>query len=157
ARVRTLAAEWKRPVIVIEDPQEKFGAFEAADVALAASGTVSTELALCATPMVIGYRVGRLTAEIAKRYIRVPFITLVNLILRRKAIPEYVQTDCTPENLSAELVKLITNPSARVAQVTASAEAIRALGFGDEKPSMRAARAILAVMREPKAPRENAG
>ena len=70
--------------------QEKFGAFEAADVALAASGTVSTELALCATPMVIGYRVGALTAAIARRYIRVEYITLVNLILKRKAIPEFV-------------------------------------------------------------------
>jgi lipid-A-disaccharide synthase len=150
ARVRALAAEWKRPVIIIEDTQEKFGAFEAADVALAASGTVSTELALCATPMVIGYRVGRLTAEIARHYIRVPFITLVNLILNRKAIPEYVQTECTPEHLAADLVQLITSPPARVAQVTACAEAIKALGLGEEKPSMRAARAVLAVLHEPK-------
>ena len=150
ARVRSLVAEWKRPVIVVEDPKEKFAAFEAADVALAASGTVATELALCATPMVIGYRVGALTAAIARYYIRVPFITLVNLILKRKAIPEFVQEECTPERLSAELVQLITNPSARVAQVTASAEAIKALGLGDEKPSIRAARAILTLLREPK-------
>ena len=150
ARVRERVAEWKRPVIVVEDQKEKFGAFEAADVALAASGTVSTELALCATPMVIGYRVGALTGMIAKRYMRVEFITLVNLILKRKAIPEFVQNDCTPERLSAELIQLITNPSARIAQVTASAEAIKALGLGDDKPSVRAARAILALLREPK-------
>lgn len=149
-RVKALVGEWDKSVIVIDEPQEKLAAFDAADVALAASGTVSTELALAATPMVIGYRVGRLTAEIAKRYIRVPFITLINLILKRQAIPEFVQNDCTPENLSAELIRLFTDPSARVAQVTASAEAVRALGFGDEKPSLRAARAVLAVMREPK-------
>lgn len=150
ARVRALVAAWDHPVIVVEDSREKFAAFEAADVALAASGTVSTELALSATPMVIGYKVGKLTAMIAKRYIRVPFITLVNLILNRRAIPEFVQDECTPENLSAELVQLITNPAARVAQVTASAEAVRALGLGDERPSLRAARAVLAVLREPK-------
>jgi lipid-A-disaccharide synthase len=149
-RVKALAAEWAHPVIVVEEGGDKFAAFEAADVALAASGTVSTELALSATPMVIGYKVGKLTAMIAKRYIRVPYITLVNLILNRRAIPEFVQEDCTAEKLSAELIQLITNPAARVAQVTACAEAVKALGLGDEKPSLRAARAVLAVLREPK-------
>jgi lipid-A-disaccharide synthase len=156
ARVKGRVAEWGRPVIVIEDPEQKFAAFEAGDVALAASGTVSTELALSATPMVIGYRVGRLTAMIARRYIRVKFITLVNLILNRMAIPEFVQDDCTSERLSAELVQLFTNPAARVAQVTASAEAVKALGLGDEKPSLRAARALLAILKEPKKGEEKA-
>lgn len=150
ARVRQLAAEWSKEVLVTEDQQDKFGAFEAADAALAASGTVSTELALAATPMVIGYRVGQVTAAIARRYIKVPYITLVNLILKREAIPEFVQEECTAENLSAELIKLLTNPSARIAQVTASAEAVKALGFGDEKPSVRAARAVLKLLDEPK-------
>lgn len=152
AQVRRRVAEWNRPVIVIEDPKEKFGAFEAADVALAASGTVATELALCATPMVVGYRLGALTAWIARRYIRVEYFTLINLILKRKAIPELLQEECTPERLSAELVQLITNSSARVAQVTSSAEAIKALGLGDEKPSTRSARKILELIREPRQP-----
>ncbi len=150
ARVRARAAQWGRDVLIVESQDDKFGAFDAADVALAASGTVSTELALAATPMVVGYRVGELTALIARRYIKVPFITLVNLILKREAIPELVQEECTAENLAAELVKLLTNPSARVTQVTASAEAVKALGFGDEKPSVRAARAVLKLLDEPK-------
>jgi lipid-A-disaccharide synthase len=150
ARVRHLVQDWGREVLVTEDQQDKFGAFEAADAALAASGTVSTELALAATPMVIGYRVGRLTAAIARRYIKVPYITLVNLILKREAIPEFVQGDCTAENLSRELVKLLSNPSARVTQVTASAEAVKALGLGDERPSLRAARAVLKLLDAPK-------
>ena len=150
ARVRQLAAEWGRDVLVTETEEDKFGAFEAADAALAASGTVSTELALAATPMVVGYKVGQVTAAIARRMIKVPHITLVNLILNREAIPEFVQEECTPENLSAELTKLLTNPSARVAQVTASAEAVKALGHGAEKPSVRAARAVLKLLDEPK-------
>jgi lipid-A-disaccharide synthase len=149
-RVRQLAEGWRSNILVTDQQEDKFGAFEAADVALAASGTVSTELALAATPMVIGYRVGRLTAAIARRFIKVPYITLVNLILQREAIPEFVQEKCTAERLSAELTKLLTNPSARVAQVTASAEAVKALGFGDEKPSIRAARAVLKLLDEPK-------
>ncbi len=148
-KVRSLVAEWGRPVIVVDDAAEKLAAFDAADVALAASGTVATELALSATPMVIGYRVGALTAAIARRFMKVPHITLVNLILNRRAIPEFVQEDCTPENLSQELVRLLSNPAARVEQVTASAQAIRALGQGDEKPSIRTARAILLLLNEP--------
>ena len=149
-RVRQLASAWGQRVIVTESQDDKFGAFEAADVALAASGTVTTELALAATPMVIGYRVGALTAAIARRFIKVPFITLVNLILKREAIPEFVQEHCTAENLSSELIRLLTSPPARVAQVTASAEAVKALGLGDEKPSIRAARAVLKLLDEPK-------
>ena len=149
-RVRAHVAEWGRRVIVVEDAAQKSGAFDAADVALAASGTVSTELAMSATPMVIGYRVGALTAAIARPFIQVPFITLVNLILEREAIPEFVQEKCNADNLSSELIKLLTNHAARVEQVTASAQAIRALGLGDETPSLRAARTILKLLREPK-------
>lgn len=154
--VKARVAQWKTDVIVIEDPNEKFAAFDAADVALAASGTVSTELALASTPMVIAYKLGRLTVAIARLYIRVPFATLINLILNRMAIPEFIQEDCTPEKLSDELIRLFTDPQARVAQVTASAEAIKALGFGDEKPSLRAARAILKLLNEPKQKKEAA-
>jgi len=100
--------------------------------------------------MVIGYRVGAFTAAIARPFIQVPFITLVNLILEREAIPEFVQEKCNAENLSSELIKLLTNHAARVEQVTASAQAIRALGLGDETPSLRAARTILKLLREPK-------
>jgi lipid-A-disaccharide synthase len=149
-KIHALVSEWGRRVIVVEDTSDKSGAFDAADVALAASGTVSTELALSATPMVIGYRVGSLTAAIARPFIKVPFITLVNLILEREAIPEFVQEKCTADNLSAELVRLIANHAARVEQVTASAQAIRALGLGEEVPSLRAARTIWTLLREPK-------
>jgi lipid-A-disaccharide synthase len=104
--------------------------------------------------MVIGYRLGKLTAAIARQLVTLPpHITLVNLILNRRAIPEFVQENCTPENLSRELVSLLTNPAARTAQVVASGEAVKALGLGDERPSTRAARAILAIAT---APREDA-
>lgn len=150
AKVRELAAEWRKDILVIEGQDEKLAAFDAADVALAASGTVSTELALSATPMVIGYRVGALTAAIARRYVKVPYITLVNLILNREVVPEFVQENCTSANLSRELIRLLTNHAARVEQVTATASAVKAMGLGDEKPSVRAAREILRIIEEPR-------
>lgn len=150
-RVREVVAAWRPSAIVIEDSGQKWAAFDAADAALAASGTVSTELALASTPMVIGYRLGALTVSIARRLMTLPaHITLVNLILDRRAIPEYVQEECTAENLSRDLVSLLTNPAARTAQVVASGEAIKALGLGEERPSVRAARAVLALATAPR-------
>jgi len=149
-KVRELVSQWGRDVLVVEDADEKLGAFDAADVALAASGTVATELALSATPMVIGYKVGNLTAAIARRMVKVRFVTLVNLILDRDVVPEFIQENCTAQNLSRELVRLLTNHAARVAQVTASVAALKAMGQGDEPPSLRAAREILRIMKEPR-------
>jgi len=150
AKVKTLAAAWRTDILVVEGQDEKLAAFDAADVALAASGTVSTELALSATPMVIGYRVGALTAAIARRYVKVPYITLVNIILNREVVPEFVQENCNAANLSRELIRLVTNHAARVEQVTATASAVKAMGLGDERPSVRAAREILRIIKEPR-------
>ena len=153
ARVKELVANWDRDILVVENPDEKLAAFDAADLALAASGTVSTELALSATPMVIGYRVGAMTAAVARPFIKVPYITLVNLILNKEVIPEFVQEQCTSQNLSRELVRLLTNHAARVEQVTACTAAIKSMGYGDEKPSIRAAREVLRLVKEPRQPR----
>lgn len=150
ASVHKLAAEWRKDILVVDGPDEKLGAFDAADIALAASGTVSTELALSTTPMVIGYRVGALTAAIARRFIKVPYVTLVNIILNREVVPEFIQENCTSANLSRELIRLLTNPAARLEQVTATASAVKAMGHGEEAPSMRAAREILRIIKEPR-------
>lgn len=149
-KVRERVSQWGRDVLIVEDPEEKMGAFDAADVSLAASGTVATELALSATPMVIGYRVGALTAAIARRMVKVRYATLVNIILDREVVPEFLQERCTAPNLARELVRLLTNHAARVEQVTASVAALKAMGQGDEPPSMRAAREILRIMKEPR-------
>ena len=150
ARVKELVARWDRNILVVEHPDEKLAAFDAADVALAASGTVSTELALSATPMVIGYRVGAVTAAVARPFVKVPYTTLVNLILNKEVVPEFVQEQCTAQNLSRELVRLLTNHAARVEQVTACTAAVKSMGYGDEKPSVRAAREVLRLIKEPR-------
>ena len=68
----------------------KRAAFAAADVALAASGTVSLELAAAGTPMVIGYDASPLTVWLAKRLVRVETATLVNLVTGTRAVPEFL-------------------------------------------------------------------
>src|SRR5204862_5742808 len=106
------AADWPTPAHVVETDDEKFAAFDAADAALAASGTVTSELALARTPMVVGYRLGWLTYELARPFVHVSHAVLVNLVLARDAVPEFIQGACTPEALADALKPLLTNEAA---------------------------------------------
>ena len=71
--------------------------------ALAASGTVSLELALAGTPTVIAYRVSPLSAWIGRRLIRVRFVSLANIVLDREVVPEFLQERCRPDLLAPAL------------------------------------------------------
>ncbi len=143
ARVREAARDWPTPLHIIEDEGEKFAAFDAANAALAASGTVTTELALSRTPFVAAYRVGGVTYALGRWLFKLPYFTLVNLLLERKAVPEFLQTDASAENLANAVVPLLTNPQASQRQIADLEEAAHKLGQGGDAPSLRAARAIL--------------
>jgi lipid-A-disaccharide synthase len=143
AKVREGAAGWPTPLYILENEDDKYAAFDAADVALAASGTVTAELALSRTPMVVAYKVGGVTFALANRLMTAPYMTLVNILLERKAVPEFKQYDATPEVLADALVKLFIDSSAAAAQVAAMNEFAAALGEGGEAPSLRAARVLL--------------
>jgi lipid-A-disaccharide synthase len=143
AKVRTATQDWPTPLHVTEGEADKYAAFDAADVALAASGTVTAELALSHTPMVVGYRVGGLTFFLSKFLMTVTHITLINILLGREAVPEFLQSQCTPEKLAAAVAHLFADEGARTAQVAAMTEFGRLLGEGDEAPSLRAARVLL--------------
>ncbi|MFT3972026.1 MAG: lipid-A-disaccharide synthase [Amaricoccus sp.] len=122
----------------------KRAAFAAADVALAASGTVSLELAAAGTPMVIGYDANRLTVWIARRLVKIDTVTLVNLVTGTRAVPEFLVEDCTPERILPAVERLLLDPGAAAEQRAAGAETMRLLGRGGEPPGLRAARSVLA-------------
>ena len=143
AKVREAAKGWPTPLHILESEANKFAAFDAADVALAASGTVTAELALARTPMVVAYRVGGLTYALAHRLMTVPHMTLINILLGRRAVPEFKQSEAIPGALAAEVEKLFRDSAARAAQVAAMDEFAHALGEGNEAPSLRAARILL--------------
>jgi lipid-A-disaccharide synthase len=146
AKVRDAVKDWPTPLHILESEADKFAAFDAADVALAASGTVTAELALSRTPMVVAYRVGGLTYALAHRLMTVPHMTLINILLDQRAVPEFKQYDATPEVLAAEVERLFDNPAARAAQIAAMDQFAHALGEGEEAPSLRAARILLDFM-----------
>jgi len=102
-----------------------YDALAAADCAIVASGTATVEAALLGTPMVVVYRVNRLTAAILRRMIRTPFIGMVNLIAGKRVVPELIQDAFTPEAVEAEIRKLLTSEGAR-AEVKAGLAEVRA-------------------------------
>jgi lipid-A-disaccharide synthase len=142
-KVAAATAGWPTPLHIVENEADKYSAFDAADVALAASGTVTAELALAKTPMIVAYKVGGLTYFLSKYLMTVTHITLINIILGREAVPEYLQDAATPDTLAAAVAHLFADADARTAQVAAMEEFAHALGADDEPPSLRAARVLL--------------
>ncbi len=146
--VREMVAEWPvNPVIL--DPSdhperakaEKRAAFGAADWALAASGTVSLELAAAGTPMVIAYDLKPLSRFIISRMLKVDTLTLVNLVSETRAVPEFIGKHCRPELIAPAMLEVMDNPQRQREAMNLTMER---LGRGGEAPGLRAARAILA-------------
>ncbi len=146
-QVRSAAADWPGAALVLDPalpPAEKRAAFAAADVALAASGTVSLELAASATPMVIGYTMNWLSRRIIGAMLRVDTVTLVNLVSETRAVPEFLGAQCRADRLAPALLALLQSDAARAAQHDAMALTMARLGRDAEPAGLRAARSVLA-------------
>lgn len=144
--VRELVRDWPVRPEVIENPARKRAAFAAADVALAASGTVSLELAANGCPMVIGYDMHPVSLALMRRMARVETFTLVNLVSGTRAVPEFIGRDCRAARLAPAVARLLTDPEAQAAQKAAMEATMAQLGRGGEDPGMRAARSVLAAI-----------
>jgi lipid-A-disaccharide synthase len=107
-----------------------YDALAAADCAIVASGTATIEAALLGTPMVVVYRVSRLSAFILRRMIRTPFFSMVNLIAGRSVVRELIQDDFTPAAVETEVRRLLDSPSARDEMKSSLAEVRAKLGPG---------------------------
>lgn len=143
ADVENAVASWPEKPIVIADTDQRLAAFAAADAALAASGTVTLELALAKVPTVIAYRTGALTATIMRRLLTVPYIALPNILADEAVMPEFIQENCRAEKISAALTALLDDPDKREQQQRQLGEIGRQLGAGGTAPSVRAAEAVL--------------
>jgi len=131
---------------LVEGEAAKRDAMKAATVALACSGTVSTELALAGAPMVIAYRFGPVTHAIAKRIITTPWATLFNIAARDHVAPEFIQQEATGENLAAAVAERLDDPELRANQVWRQDAALELMGRGGEDPSEKAAEAIVSLL-----------
>ncbi|SDA22030.1 lipid-A-disaccharide synthase [Methylobacterium sp. UNC378MF] len=144
ALIERLSADWTVPVRIVTGEAAKYAAFREARAALAASGTVTLELALAGVPMVVAYKVSRAEEFIARRLIQVPSIVLPNLILAENAMPEFVQAECTPERLADALRPLLAGGAGRDAQLAALARIDGLMRLAEaDTPSRAAARIVL--------------
>ena len=107
---------WRLQPHIVTGDADKFAAFDASTIAVAASGTVSLELALARVPTVIAYRVDPLTAFVARRIITSKYVNLVNLIVDAPAIPELLQEDCTADAVFTQADALLSSEEARQKQ-----------------------------------------
>lgn len=146
--VREMTADWALHPLIIEpgadattSALEKSCAFHAADWALAASGTVSLELAAADTPMVIAYDMSWLSRAIISRMLKVDTLTLVNLVSETRAVPEFIGRNCRADLIAPALSSLMNHPES---QRMAMDLTMQRLGRGGEAPGLRAARAVLA-------------
>jgi lipid-A-disaccharide synthase len=149
APVREAVRSWAGDPILIEGDGAKYGAFAASDAALAASGTVALELGMAAVPSVIAYLINPVTAFFVRRLLTTKYANLVNIMLDRPAVPELLQENCTPERLTAEIDRLLTDPAAVAAQRAAYDEVARMMRLPDgDTPGDRAAQVVLDVIRQ---------
>lgn len=146
AAVEASAAHWPFPHRLITDPAERPDAFAASAVALAASGTVTSEIALQGAALVVGYRVSWLTAEIMRRLIVARFITLINIAADREIAPEFVQERFTVAAVAGAVARLMDDPAARVAQAEAQRAALALLAHGERPAAEVAADAVEAAI-----------
>jgi lipid-A-disaccharide synthase len=144
--VEKAVKEWGVPVDLVEGEEDKRAAFDAATAALAASGTVTLELALARVPMVVAYRAEAVVGWFALSILKIPSVVLVNLILDRPSVREYLQSRCTADNLFEGLQPLMRDTPERL-RALADLDEVRArMGVGGESPSTRAARAVLDLL-----------
>jgi lipid-A-disaccharide synthase len=146
-RVRRDTAGWPVAPRVVVEPQEKWAAFRQARAALAASGTVTLELALAQVPAVIAYKVTLVEELIARALLRVKMVGLANIILDEMIMPELLQRQATAKNLADALVAITKDSPQRRRQCEAFAKLDAIMEIGRAVPSERAAAAVIALSR----------
>jgi lipid-A-disaccharide synthase len=144
--IEAAIASWSVPVEIVHGTAAKLAAFRQARVALAASGTVTLELALSAVPTVAAYRVANWEAAIARRLVRVSSAILPNLILGRNIVPEFIQEDCTAPALVQAVLSAVAEGSARQVQLEGFAQLETVMVASGTHPSQKAAQIIADIL-----------
>jgi lipid-A-disaccharide synthase len=127
--------------------ESKKSLFACSDLAIVTSGTAVLELAKASVPMIVGYRTSFITEILYRLFVKVHSANLVNLITNSKDIPEFLFQKCSAKNIFKEAQKLLESKEYAEAQLIASKQAVRELGFGSLDPSERAAKSIKAYLK----------
>ena len=143
SHVKAEAAKLNLPLLVVESQQDRYNAFRASSAAIAASGTVALELAICHIPHIIGYKVSPLTAFIADKFLKIQFVNLSNIMLGREVVPELLQEQCIAGNIVRYINELLSHGELYHRQMDGFDKVKALLSNGEQTPSDNAADFIL--------------
>src|SRR5262249_39545422 len=149
-QLRDSVAGWAVQPKIVADPSAKWAAFRRARAALAASGTVTLELALAGVPMVAAYRLHFIEAVVARAIrlrSRLPSVILANLVIGENVVPELLQEDCTPERLADALAAVVGDTEQRRRQIEGFQRLDRIMKIDGTSPSAKAGRLVLDAAR----------
>jgi lipid-A-disaccharide synthase len=147
ADIVELIKTWQVKPIILDGENNKHIAFRQARGAMAASGTVTLELALAQIPMVTAYKVSKLEELIFRALTNIQSVILPNIILDRQAIPEFLQENCTAANLNAALLPFLSHSDERNAQVHDLKEVVSIMQVEGGNPSDQAAKIVLSMLK----------
>ena len=145
-RVKSMIKDIDLPVILLDNEADRYSAFQASAAAIAASGTVALELAICKIPHIIAYKVSALTYLIASHLVHIKYVNLTNILLKRGVVPELLQNKCTPENIVAKIEELLKRGKAYDKQMSGFEDVKAYLTTGKQTPSENAADVILKAL-----------
>lgn len=143
--IENAVQSWPAPTYVLDGDDDKWSALKLADAALAASGTVTLEVAVSGTPMVVGYKVDLLAWQL-RFLMTAPSIVLANLVLDENAFPEFIQHRCEAADLTPAVEALLTETPERARQVMALAKIRNRMELDGQRPSEKAAAVIRDVL-----------
>lgn len=147
--IAALSADWRIKPEIITGESAKLAAFRRARAALAASGTVTLELALAQVPTVAAYRGAGWEAMLARRLIKLPTVILPNLIIGESVVPEFIQDDASPQGLAEALLAALAEGPARQRQLDGFASVEQNMRSAGLSPAANAVSAALALVRKP--------
>ena len=146
-QIEQALAAWQVPARLVHGDEDKFRAFKLARAALAASGTVTLELGLVGTPMVVAYRVDAVAARL-RFLVKVPSVVLANLVLGENVFPEFIQEACVPDSLADAVASLLADTPERERQLAGLARIPERLQLAAGSPSEAAAEIVLGLAGE---------
>lgn len=142
-RVKEEAARSDLPLTVVETPTDRYNAYVASSAAIAASGTVALELAICRIPHIIAYKVSKLTAFILEHIMKIQFVNLSNIMLGREIVPELLQQRCLSGNIANYVLELLRHEDLYNRQLEGFSKVEEILKSGAQTPSENAADIVI--------------
>ena len=146
-RVKKMLEKYDLPVIVLENESDRYTAFQASCAAIAASGTVALELTMCKIPHIISYKVAPLTYFMAKHLVKIKYVNLTNIMLKRGVVPELLQEKCTPQNIVQYINELLAGKNLYKKQMKGFDDVKKYLSKGMQTPSENASDEILKLIK----------